>query len=699
MSLINLKNSLKYKYKRLNDDIVRNFLVPCLKESTFYDRAVGFFSSASLKMALEGLRDFILKEKSEIRLITSPYLSYKDIEEIEKGLREKKIVYENEILKEINKMEEDGEINLLAQLSWLISHNKLKIRIASMESSNVRAMFHDKLGIFTDEDKNQVVFYGSLNDSYNAYAQNYDAIRVITSWGDEAKKVDIESRDFETLWRGKELGVLICEVSEAIQQKIVKYLPKNEMELLQIIQEYERQEKIAKSKPNPTGLRPWKFQQICISSVIKNDFRGLIKMATGTGKTATTFFCILEFIEKIKAKGNRIIIVVPSIELIEQWYEFLKNNISTEDYLFKYYSKTKKDQKNHINFLWEKEEQNVFLIITIGSLKNCPQLKRKVDFIIADEVHAFGTENHMQALKSIHQPQYRLGLSATPERYYDEDGTKKIFSYFGDIIFEFDISDAQKEEKEPGMETVLCNYFYDFEVSHLTHEEQKKLDALNIKIGREVAINEEIGFYELNENNKLKNLIMKRARLLKLSLNKLESLRYILLNHPDKLNQCIVYCEDTDQLNLVKNIFNETGISSYIEYHSFIPKREESLDIFRDKNIKFILSMHCLDQGIDIPDCDSLILLSSSGNPREYIQRRGRVLRNKPGKGIVNIFDIVTLPISPSSKDKGLIMAQFLRIWEFIKRSSSPEAKLKIRKYLSMMDVSEEELDAELNKW
>lgn len=294
-----------------------------------------------------------------------------------------------------------------------------------------------------------------------------------------------------------------------------------------------------------------------------------------------------------------------------------------------------------------------------------------------------------------------LGLSATPERYYDPDGTKIILDYFGPIIFRYNIKDAQREEKAPGKETVLAKYDYYPYIVQLTQSEEEEVMKISKKIRKSVALTFQNEIIE-DENaipESARRLMNQRATILKKSKNKLEVIRKILMENEGSLKQCIIYCQDTEQLNEVKNILNSLNIDSYVVYTSKVYKRGDALKLFKEKNCKFILSIHCLDQGVNIPECQSIIFMSSSGNPREYIQRRGRVLRNYKGKPTVKMFDIFAFPKEVNPIYQGLVKGQLLRAWEFLDCSQTPEEKINLDKIKKMYEISDDKLDKIIADW
>lgn len=701
---------LSHKYRTSQNDVIEQFVIPCLKRSIRYDRAVGFFSGAALKLALNGIIEFIKKEDSKIRILTSPRLREDDINDIENGLKQEREVIESKILDEIKTISETADRTLLATLGWLISHNRLEMKIGDINTSR-HSIFHDKLGIFRDSLDNRVVFYGSLNETYLGYKEHYDAIRVITSWTDPKEKIAEEERDFELLWNDLDAIVKTYEISDAIRDGIVKYAPKSEEELVELILQYGHPLTIEKSQKtgtfNPREIRPWTPQEKALLEIKRNNYHGILKMATGTGKTAVALLAIEQYFKDFGRYGNRIIILVPSKVLGLQWEDFLQNNTSRNDLVYRFDSKTKVSEIRDLMRVWQsdlrkKKDTNVFLVLSIQSLHNFDVSNEIVDVLIGDEVHSYGTENiHHNLTSKLRNSRYVIGLSATPERYYDSEGTKRVLEFFGPIIFRYTIKQAQDEPKLPGRESVLSKYNYYPFLTKLTDKEEKAVKELSEKISRTVASNFDA---EITEDDTAISAILKwdlqeRARYLKKAKNKLEVLSKILKNYDNTLERCIVYCEDRYQLEQAVSIFDNLGIDSYSKYHSAIYRRDDILKLFKRNKSKYVLSIHCLDQGVDVPECHSLILLSSSGNPREYIQRRGRVLRNYENKSIVRIFDIFAFPKEQNDIYRGMIEAQLLRAWEFLDCSQTPEEETNFDLLRQEYDISQNRLFSTIESW
>lgn len=701
---------LKPKYRSSRNDILQEFLVPCLKEASSYDRAVGFFSGKALQLALGGIVDFIKREDSKIRIITSPLMNERDVSDIQEGIKQAKNVIESRILDEVEALANSEDRALLASLGWLISRRKLEIRLGDVNIRN-HHLFHDKLGIFKDHEGNRVAFFGSLNETYLGYRGHYDAIRVITSWSDPKEKMWEEENDFDLLWDDLDPMVKIYEVSEAIERGMIQYAPKRFEDVVELMTEYgppivtEREGK--SSVFNPMGIKPWPPQKRAIQNVKEHDYSGILKMATGTGKTIVALLSMEQFFKDYGRYGKRVVVVVPSLLLGQQWKRFLHKNTGEDDLVFLQGARMGTVRKRDLARAWkndwiDEEKRNIFLIINIQNLQNFKSFDRHVDLLIADEVHEYGTRKRMKKFwEKFGHLEHSIGLSATPERYYDYSGTRRVLDYFGQIIFSYGIKQAQNEEIRPGGVAVLSKYNYYPYVSYLEPKEERDVKNLSEEIARIVAMThrEEISEQTDIVPERAKKLMTQRALILKTSNAKEGLLERILTENRQKLDQCIVYCEDSTQLEAAIEVFERLDIRNYVQYHSLMRKRDEALDLFRGNPYKFVLSMHCLDQGVDIPDCHSLILLSSSGNPREYIQRRGRVLRNYEGKPMVNIYDTLVFPKETNEIYGGMITTRLLRAWEFLDCSQTPEEAAELDAIRQAYSIREQQLRTTIERW
>lgn len=686
MSLADIHFSLSYNNQE--NDIVHDFLLPALKEAVEYDRAVGFFSSSSLMSISVGVQHLV-ENNGIIKIICSPKLSDEDIDAISHGYEMRKIVenaIEREFKEPTNKFEEE-RFNIL---SHLIENKILDIKIATMTSKNPQAMFHVKVGIIYDENANYVAFTGSMNDSQNAFYNNEESIEVYKSTSSDYERATEKKRYFDKLWNGYESHVEILDFPEAIKTRIKKY-QKNEINWNIDKEEIETIKEIKKEKnPSvPTYISIRDYQKEAYINWKNNDFIGIYDMATGTGKTYTALYSIVNL---LKEKNNKLGIVIccPYQHLVNQWSEDLE--AFGFDYIMGFSASKQKDWKKKLKNAVFNYNHNVidsFCFITTNASfatkyvqDTLNEVKRELVLVI-DEAHNFGTLRLIKLLDD--KFNYRLALSATLERHNDLTGTNSLFDYFRKKCIEYSLEKAIKS----GM---LCNYYYYPIKVYLYPDELEKYNELTGQITKYIKKKAD-GSIELTK--KAEMLLIKRSRIIAGARMKLEKLPNIMEKYKDD-NHMLVYCGSTTvfdndykegdvtdseirQIDAVSKILDGIGIkSSKFTSEEDANQREILKEEFADGDIiQALVAIRCLDEGVNIPCIDKAIILASSTNPKEYIQRRGRVLRLYKNKIYSIIYDFVTLPRCLDSitkttdleYDLGLIKREVTRIKDFAKLS------------------------------
>ncbi|RZO19444.1 MAG: DEAD/DEAH box helicase [SAR86 cluster bacterium] len=341
--------------------------------------------------------------------------------------------------------------------------------------------------------------------------------------------------------------------------------------------------------------------------------RGIIKVVTGGGKTVFAIHCLRKYLEEEPNKS--ILIVVPSIALLDQWYEGISLNFKSKDIA--------------LNGGGEQiTDLSKVCITTIDSLKN---IISKVDqdntLLIIDECHKIGTEKRGEMLTGNWHA--TLGLSATPERDYDDNFYIIIKKILGDIIFDYDYIDAREDE-------VIVNFKLLYAYAEMTEAENDKYKDFTKKIQRRAAT---IGGNNMNDYP-LKMLIFNRARMVKNSKNRIPFGVELLQKH--KRDSWIVFTENKKQAKEFNKIINKKGYKSAI-YNTDLDnaEREENLNNFKSGNLNVLVSCTALDEGFDMPEADGAMILSASSSKRQRIQRMGRVLRitaNKENALIVTVY-------------------------------------------------------------
>jgi len=689
--------NIKKEYRSFHDDPVKDFFNPILKLSTLYQRAVGFFSSTALIDISKGICSLI-QNGGSIQIVASPHLSEDDIEAMKKGYDLREEIVKNAILRTLSSAAnyfEEERLNLLANL---IADNKLDIKIAITEETGNYGMYHEKMGIFSDNDGNKIAFSGSMNESTNAFNSNYEAIDVFCNWvsSEENERVIAKETAFLRIWKNNEKNIVIINFPELSDEIIRKYKRKSPNFNIDI-EEQKQQEQIeltlnsSNSYPLlPDNVELYKYQLDAIEKWVENDYRGIFDMATGTGKTITGLGAIVNLSNFLNNK-LAVIIACPYQHLVEQWVEDILNfNIEP---IIGYSTSPQPDWRKRLeNAVREqkvgvKRKEFFCLICTNATFSSdfvqsqIRKIKSKT-LLLVDEAHNFGSLNLRKLL--LDKYEFRLGLSATIERFRDEDGTSYLFNFFGKKCIEYTLEKAIQDDK-------LTKYKYYPIICILSNSEQLRYIELTNEI-RTCITKDKLGKSKLNERGK--RLALERARLVAGAEDKILKLQEYILPFKDK-SHILVYCgasklydpsldfsnfDDFEerQIDIVTRLLGNTlkmNVSQFTSKENISEREILKTKFAEGVELQLLIAIKCLDEGVNIPAINTAFILASTSNPKEYIQRRGRVLRKYKGKEYSTIFDFITLPYSLSSitsltieqinKVVGLVRNELLRASDF----------------------------------
>lgn len=635
MSLENL--TLKRCYYSDEDDLINDFYLPTLSKAILYKRMSGYFSSSSLAIVAKGIIGLI-NNGGSMELIISPQLSKRDV----KAIRE---IYENpvdyignEMLKDINEVKEQFIKDHIFALCWMLANNRLEIKVALPHNidDNNDGIFHQKIGIFLDEFDNCLSFSGSINETANGWLNNVEEFKVFRGWVElERYYLQLDVDKFNNYWNNKAQRVQVHTLPSAIKKKMMAMAPDSYNEL-SLKRWYSRKEK---------KINLFSHQEDAVNAWLKNNCVGLLEMATGTGKTFTALGCVEKALEKY---GQLMIIIAcPQNHLVQQWKEEIDKYGINADKTIIADSTNKHWKKQLSDALFDQllgNLETVFVLTSHGTFsKDFFQNKinehssRLKFMLIADEVHGMGAEKSSLSLNS--NIGLRLGLSATPKRWFDTKGTEKIYSYFKKVVYEFGLNHAI-------INGFLTPYRYDLSFVSLNDEEISKYirmtKAIVTKMNKAKEAQEDF-----------EKLLFARANIVKNAEEKFEALNNILEGLGADIEQTIIYCspEQKDRIFAIlaerEIIFSpftmEIGVTPQ-KKHDNLSERGYLLKMFGQGEFQVLVAIKCLDEGVDVPQAKNAIFMSSSGNPREYIQRIGRVIRKYRGKSEANLFDIVVKP-------------------------------------------------------
>ncbi|MBD3761920.1 DEAD/DEAH box helicase family protein [Rhizorhabdus sp.] len=654
------------EYRSLKDDPVGRFYVRCLSASKLYRRAVGYFRSTVYLVIGPSILDFA-RRGGRIELICSPELSEEDIDGIAAGYRDRDEVVAERLRADIDELlSNSGTAYQTRVLATLIAVGALDIKVAVR--SGGKGIYHEKIGIFIDHEGNRVSFRGSANETWNGWHSNgnFESIEVFCDWreGRERERVAKHEKHFLSLWSETDADIEVF----SFPKHAIDHLKKASIEDLNIM------DRMPESETAPHRRQPLPHQSDALAAWVGNNCRGILEHATGSGKTFTAIVALREHV----SGGMPAIVLVPSLLLLEQWAIELREEIPDAALLLagggnSGWKSVKRLQSMTAN------DTNLGGRIVLAMMQTAATdafrssvVESDNLMIVADEVHQIGSRFNSQFL-SLNAGK-RLGLSATPTRYGDPDGTSALMAYFDGVVPPpFTLIDAISSGR-------LVQYEYFPHPLNLTATEADDWKKISLEIRTEMARQKEDSNGQRQLSERAKMLLIRRSRIAKKASKKVDLAREIVQKHYTVGEHWLIYCEDSDQLQSVIDALKQDGHAP-IEYHSGMGgDRHATLDWFRAFG-GLLVSIRCLDEGVDIPAISHAIILASSQNPRQFIQRRGRVLRTTPGKHFAVIHDAIVVPVSLESEPEqtSLLKAEMLRSIEFANHAVNKMAAAELR--------------------
>lgn len=720
------------RYKSGTEWEPAGFFSDGLLEASRFDLMLGFFSSTAINVLADGFAAFIANG-GRMRMVVNDILSIEDWNAFHAAEDNSTQIpyFDLSDIQQLKAVLSQRGKHFFECLSWMIRNNRIEIKIVVPQSGV--GIAHTKCGLFSDG-TNSVAFEGSCNFSRTALLQNNESLSVFCSWDGELDKcrVDCVADDFEKTFSGndnsvkylkvdevatqitdsfeqKQLSELIADEREIVEEElsstVEKALQKAKKRVLEALKSHPSNNEIPfdiveePHFPYPSGPRD--YQKEAFENWKINGQKGIFAMATGTGKTLTSLNCLLIIYQKFHF--YKALILVPTITLVDQWEE------ECERFHFQHIIKVSSKNpnwKSEIDAIKIKEDFNVsikepsFIIIAtyasfaresifqelVGfSKKTCRQM-----LLIADEAHNMGSGRILDRLGGVKFLR-RIGLSATPERQFDDVGNRAIMGFFGcqnGYTFEYSMQDAIDNG-------FLCRYKYYPHLVRLNDSEMTEYLRISLQLAKFYNSDNE-GFPMSDEI--LKRLLLKRKRIVHKAKNKEEIFRDIVMNRyleKGDLKYTLVYVPEgakpddntSDVFDVSETVANDDYTDSLIDtytqivqevsktttvkkFTSDVKGRNEILDKFAKGEIEVLTSMKCLDEGVDVPRSEMAVFCASTGNPRQFIQRRGRILRKHPDKHIAIIHDLVVAPeVSRGQEnynmERSLLKGELKRVRDF----------------------------------
>lgn len=648
--------NFKEHYDSQKDNLLKDFYIPALANSKKYRRVVGYFNSKSLASVALGLKDFILNQ-GRMDLICGVDLDPSDVNMVKFASERPEELLTSSFLSELDSIEDEIVKNHVKVLGWMIANKLLRIRVAVKVDENGNPLtkgggiLHYKIGLMKDFKGNLISFSGSINETSAAWEKNLEEFHLFRDWK-EGELVHLKNNldTFTDLWNSKWDSYKILEIPEAVEQKLVDDAPVDFNDLI-------FESKISKDEDFIQKIDLYDYQKKARDKWFENDKRGIFVMATGTGKTYTALGCL----EKLLLEDSKLLTVItaPTKHLLPQWIESIKNIGLTVGKIIIATGDTK----------WRPTLENSLLDLRLGNIKNLIILtthdtlasndfinyindnKRCNYFLIGDEMHGLGSPYRRNGLKEwIYD--FRLGLSATPTRYSDEE-SDFLFDFFGGELYKISLREAIYDYYNPKTKKSYLtpyNYYpYFLSLNKSEVEEYRKITLALVK------------YQDEEYDNQKENLLFKRAEIIKDACNKFEVFEKILDDITD-YSGLIIYCSP-NQIKNVLNILAKRNIIAHkftmeektipLDIYGGLSEREMILKDFSTGNYQVLVAMHCLDEGVDVPAASKAIFMCSSNSSREFIQRIGRVIRRSEGKDHADIYDLIVRP-SKNKLDQSL---------------------------------------------
>ena len=668
--------ALRTSYHKGRDDIANDFYLPAMRRATKYDRAVGYFRSAAFIIAWPALREFVA-HGGRIRILCSQVLSAEDIEALDAGYEARvDETISARLRDEVSTLLEDETMSEPARvLAALVAIEVIDLKIAILypvPGAAPTRIFHDKLGILRDAQGSVVIFKGSMNETWSGLAEdgNLESIDVACSWLDGRDQVRTieETAYFEELWSNTYPGLDVRPFPDTAREALVSAA---DMDWESTVERLLIERAVTASTPGEVRadergrtLRP--HQAAGLAAWRANGRRGILAFATGAGKT----FTALDAIRESLMKFNEVpLVVVPDKTLFAQWFEELRTVAGSLDARILRVG-AGFDAWRGVLGDWTEPDGRRVVLATIQTARSDAFRTRVTRgphlFLVADEVHRLGSPANRTLLdESLFGP--RLGLSATPERAGDDFGTSIIFDYFGGVMEpRYTLADAVRGG-------VLTPYFYRPQTVSLSETEAAEWRRLS----RQIGLLHSQAYDGAGNSTRIERLLFARSAIVKRAAAKVRLAVNVVNETYERGQRWIIYCDDQAQLGDVTVALADANHTAMPFHSAMDGDREETLR-WLDQFGGIVVSIRCLDEGVDIPSVTHALILASSKNPREFVQRRGRVLRRAKDKPLAFVYDAIVMPPDRAGTEDlppdPIASGELARAIEFAESADNPAA-------------------------
>ena len=654
-------------------DIVEDFYEPVLMSSVSYDRIAGFFSSSALAIASRGLYGFI-KNHGKMRLVTSPILSGDDADIIRKVTESPDELTEIDLGVNLSSICNEFVDNHVMALGWMLREGLLEMKLAVITNNGKpctadevknSGLFHQKVGILRDIDGNELSFSGSINETASAWVNNDEEFKVFKAWEDSRAYYLKDQSRFAEIWNGERQNMKVFDLPSAIKDKLIQRSQDFYIDKISIKQYRKSKTNMFDFKNSPISL--FYYQADALNKWKDNTYRLLFEMATGTGKTRTA----VAGIARILATSKRAVVIIstPQNTLSKQWKENEVEPLGVQFDRSEIIDGTVRD--------WNSKLSGMLLDNATGFADHCViytthvtassekftstmlrDLSHDTDALfVGDEVHWLGARKLRRAL--LPRYDFRIGLSATPSRWFDDEGSQYLVDYFGGKNFIFSIHDALTEINPITGKHFLVNYFYHINkvsLNDVETAEYKKITQQMIRLASKAE-------HDPDAAERYERLVEQRANIIKNADEKYDVLERLLdeLESKGRIENLIIFVSPQQMDNVIEILVDKglifhkltesEGTRRECQYNG-LSEREFIINKFKSGDYQALIAIKCLDEGIDIPSANTGILMASSTNPREYVQRIGRIIRQGKNKTFAHLYDMCVGKVNTLDDDE-----------------------------------------------
>ena len=655
--------SLQPAYRSGRDALLDDFYVPCLQESVLYDRAVGYFSSTLYHVVALAFSDFV-RRGGRIRLICSPALTPEDFTAM-KDADEIGRYAQSTVRSDLQMLLERPEaVPATKLLATLIANDIIDVRIAFADHPS--GIFHDKLGVFEDSEAKRVSFIGSANETWRAWGLNHESFEVFCSWNNEPEL--LRTRDhadtFRQIWRGHEPGVRVAHLEQVTREHLIAIAHDDIDHAIEDVRSHQ-----ARQRAHLTERPLMEHQRLVLEDWAAHDHHGIVNFATGAGKTLTA----IEGVKRWTNDGGAAVILVPGRELHAQWIREIETELPGVQILPAGAGSSKAAWMDLLPLYSASgnSARDRRVVVTTNHTFASEDFQRRMKtgehlLVVGDEMHRAGSSKVLPALEQT-KCGATLGLSATFRRQFDTDGTDRLMEFFGPVLMPvIGLAEAL-------MLGLLVPYDYRLHEMELDDDEFEEYEYLTKRIGQMIGS----GDSGDDSSSPLQMLLIRRAHVLKQARRKVPLAAEILRSEYQTGDRWLVYCDDVSQLKALTQECLASGLPA-LEFYSGMPSDRDAVIRSLSDHGGIVIAIRCLDEGIDIPVTDHALILASSTVEREYIQRRGRVLRQAPGTDKVSaeVHDLMLV----DERGGALTKSEASRALEFVRlaRNSAARDRLKV---------------------